>query len=161
LVRSTSPETGSRWGDYAGVEQDPVDPYTFWSHHEYRTNSWRTWVGEFSTMEDIALSSGTVTAGSSTILTVNAANPGETVHFLASLSLGSTAPPQLGGLVLDLGSVIYLGSSNANASGMASYAASVPAAAPVGANAYLQAAIQRGIANADSVKSNLVTEVIQ
>ena len=161
LVRSTSAETGSRWGDYSGVEQDPNDPNTFWSHHEYRTNSWRTWVGEFSTMEDIALTSGTVTAGSTTILTVNSAAPGETVHFLASLSLGSTAPPQLGGLVLDLGSVIYLGSSNANSGGTASYAASVPAGAPVGASAYLQAAIQRGIANAESVKSNLVTETIQ
>ncbi|MCP4092473.1 MAG: hypothetical protein GY747_03405 [Planctomycetes bacterium] len=161
LVRSTSAETGSRWGDYSGVEQDPVDPNTFWSHHEYRTNSWRTWVGEFSTMEDLALTSRPVTAGSTTILTVNAANPGETVHFLASLSLGSTAPPQLGGLVLDLGSVIYLGSSSANGSGTASYAASVPGGAPVGVNAYLQATARRGIGGVDSVKSNLVTEVIQ
>jgi hypothetical protein len=161
LVRSTSPETGGRWGDYAGVEQDPVDPTTFWSHHEFRTSGWRTWVGEFSTNMDITLTSGTVTAGATTILSVADAQAGETVHFLASLSLGSSAPPQLGGLVLDLGSVIYLGSSTANTAGFASYATTVPAGAPVGANAYLQAAIQRGVSNVDSVKSNMVTEVIQ
>ena len=161
LVRSTSSETGGRWGDYAGVEQDPVDPTTFWSHHEFRTSGWRTWVGEFSTSMEITLASGSVTAGATTILSVTDASAGETVHFLASLSPGSTAPPQLGGLVLDLGSVIYLGSSTANAAGFASYATSVPAGAPVGASAYLQATIRRGVSNVDSVKSNLVTEVIQ
>ena len=161
LVRSTSPETGGRWGDYGSVEQDPVDPTTFWSHHEFRTTGWRTWVGEFSTNMDILLASTAVNAGSSTIITASNAQAGETVHFLASLSLGSTAPPQLGGLVLDIGSVIYLGSSTANGAGTASYATFVPARAPVGASAYLQAAIQRGVSNVDSVKSNLVTEIIQ
>ena len=41
---STSPETGNRWGDYSEIEPDPVEPRTFWAHHEYRTSSWRTWV---------------------------------------------------------------------------------------------------------------------
>ena len=161
MQRSTSPELGSRWGDYAGVEQDPADPATFWNHHEYRTNGWRTWVGEFAINLDLQLSSGAVVAGGNTFLDVSGALAGESVHYLASLSLGSTAPPQLGGLILDLGSVIYLGNSVANASGQASFVTSVPTGAPVGANAYLQAVVQRGVGGADSVKSNLVTEVIQ
>ncbi|MCL4211683.1 MAG: hypothetical protein KJZ68_13595, partial [Phycisphaerales bacterium] len=50
---STSPETGSRWGDYSGIEEDPADPSAFWNHHEYRTTSWRTWVGRFSILESL------------------------------------------------------------------------------------------------------------
>jgi hypothetical protein len=41
---STSPNAGSRWGDYSEVEVDPVNGITFWAHHEYREASWRTWV---------------------------------------------------------------------------------------------------------------------
>jgi hypothetical protein len=41
---STSPDTSGRWGDYSEVEPDPVQPRTFWAHHEYREASWRTWV---------------------------------------------------------------------------------------------------------------------
>jgi len=44
---STSPEQGSRWGDYGGIEHDPANPGVFWNHHEYRTTNWRTWVGRF------------------------------------------------------------------------------------------------------------------
>ena len=50
---SNSPETGSRWGDYSGVDQDPVEPGVFWNHHEYRTSSWRTWVGRFDILEGL------------------------------------------------------------------------------------------------------------
>ena len=45
MQTSNSPEEGSRWGDYSGLEEDPVEPGVFWSHTEYRTSSWRTWVG--------------------------------------------------------------------------------------------------------------------
>ncbi|MCB9837851.1 MAG: hypothetical protein H6813_00795 [Phycisphaeraceae bacterium] len=48
LKSSTSPETLDRWGDYAGIQEDPVEPGVFWGHGEYRTTSWRTWVGRFS-----------------------------------------------------------------------------------------------------------------
>ena len=46
LQESTSPETGSRWGDYAGVDEEPDHPGVFWTHNEYRTSAWRTWVGQ-------------------------------------------------------------------------------------------------------------------
>ena len=48
MQTSTSPDTSTRWGDYAGIQEDPFDPGVFWSHGEYRTSSWRTWVGKFS-----------------------------------------------------------------------------------------------------------------
>ncbi len=48
---STSPELGSRWGDYGGMHIDPSSKdgnfSQFWSCLEYRTTSWRTWVGTF------------------------------------------------------------------------------------------------------------------
>ena len=46
LQQSTSPETGDRWGDYAGVDEEPDLPGTFWTFNQYRTTSWRTWVGQ-------------------------------------------------------------------------------------------------------------------
>lgn len=47
MQESTSAEQGDRWGDYAGLQADPNGPFSFWSFHEYRTTSWRTWVGNF------------------------------------------------------------------------------------------------------------------
>jgi hypothetical protein len=45
---NTSAYSGSRWGDYAGIDVDPVDGETMWAHHEYAVGgSWRTWVSSF------------------------------------------------------------------------------------------------------------------
>jgi hypothetical protein len=162
LQRSTSPENGSRWGDYSGVEQDPVRPNVFWSHNEYRTSSWRTWVGEMSVQDEIGLGISAIQAGSSSLWTASAAQNGEVVNFLVSLNPGTFTPPQLGGLALDLGSpVTFVGNAVANTFGIATLNVNVPAGAPVGSTAYVQAAIIRGVGGIDSVKSNLVTEVIQ
>jgi hypothetical protein len=46
MQESTSPEEDDRWGDYAGVDEEPDNPGTFWTCNEYRTSSWRTWVGQ-------------------------------------------------------------------------------------------------------------------
>ncbi|MFK5956516.1 MAG: hypothetical protein QM477_08745 [Planctomycetota bacterium] len=162
LQISTSPETGTRWGDYSGVEQDPNDPLTFWSHHEYRTAGWRTWVGEFSLAQDLTLNTPVLTPGSSSSWIVDGANAGETVQYLVSLNAGTWAPPQLGGLILDMGTpATYVGGAIANGAGTSSLVITVPGAAPSGATAYLQAAAIRGVSGVDSVKSNLVTTVIQ
>ena len=48
MQTSTTPEENDRWGDYSGIQEDPVAPGVFWGHSEYRTSSWRTWVGRFS-----------------------------------------------------------------------------------------------------------------
>lgn len=45
---SSSPENGDRWGDYAGIHEDPADPGTFWSLLEYRTSFWNSWAARFS-----------------------------------------------------------------------------------------------------------------
>ena len=45
---STTPEPEDRWGDYSGIQEDPIAPGVFWGHNEYRTSSWRTWVSRFS-----------------------------------------------------------------------------------------------------------------
>ncbi len=48
MQTSTTPEPLDRWGDYAGIQEDPSEPGVFWGHTEYRTSAWRTWVGRFS-----------------------------------------------------------------------------------------------------------------
>ena len=47
LQTNTVPYTQPRWGDYAGVEEDPADPGIFWSHLEYCVGPWETWVGKW------------------------------------------------------------------------------------------------------------------
>ena len=52
---STGPYSSGRWGDYGGVNVDPADGLTFWSHHEYaESNSWRTWIAGFTPTFDPA-----------------------------------------------------------------------------------------------------------
>ena len=42
---STGPSSTSRWGDYTGIDIDPVDGKTTWVHGEYTTaGGWRTWI---------------------------------------------------------------------------------------------------------------------
>jgi hypothetical protein len=119
---SDSPETGSRWGDYAGLEEDPADPGTFWSHHEYRTSSWRTWIGRF-TPGDIgnALTlnlSLPLTSGTNASATVDGSVPFSTVYLYNGSGLGSTTVPGLGDLDIDNGRLVL--SRRANAAGTAS-----------------------------------------
>ena len=156
LQRSTSPETGSRWGDYSGLEEDPVVPGTFWSHTEYRTSSWRTWVGEFFTVKNPILSQTVLIAGFPVHFTVENAEPGEIVTYLYSLTGSGTGPcvPQLGGLCLDiLQPITITGTAVADATGIAELVVTVPPNAPP-ITVSSQAVIQRGAGGVDSVKSN-------
>ncbi|MEW6071685.1 MAG: PKD domain-containing protein [Planctomycetota bacterium] len=45
LKSSPTNYTGSRYGDYSGVDQDPAQPERFWSHAEYSRGPWETWIG--------------------------------------------------------------------------------------------------------------------
>ncbi len=162
LQISTSPETGNRWGDYSGVQQDPVNPNRFWSHLEFRQSSWRTWAAEMEVGGQVLslIYSGFV-AGSTVTFTVGQAQPNETVIFYGSLTPGTVCPPELGGLCLDLGGTYRtLGTDVADAFGVATLSKFLPARF-AGQTAYVQAAAQRGVNNVDSVKSNLVSDVIQ
>ena len=161
LQSSTSPETGNRWGDYSGLEEDPVAPGKYWSHNEFRTSGWLTWIGEFELPHDLNLSVAPIVAGGLSGFTATNGTVGENIYFLVSLNSGAYAPPQLGGLALDLAQPIYhVGTASANAFGTAGINVSIPSNAPVGATAYVQAVAKRGVGGTDSVKSNLVAEVI-
>ncbi len=88
---------------------------------------------------------------------------GETVHFLYSFAGSGTGPcpPVLGGnLCLDiLNPIVNAGFATTAADGSTTYPFLVPHSAPL-APIYLQAVIQRGSGNSESVKSNLVVRVI-
>ncbi|MCX8266756.1 MAG: hypothetical protein OTI37_04000, partial [Planctomycetota bacterium] len=161
LQASTSPETGSRWGDYSGLEEDPSSPGKYWSHNEFRTSGWRTWIGEFELAHDLDLSVSPITVGGVSVFTAANGAVGENIHFLVSRYPGIYAPPQLGGLALDIVQPIYrVGADSVNAFGTAEINVSVPSNAPLGTTAYVQAVARRGAGGNASVKSNLVAEVI-
>ena len=156
MQTSTSPEGGSRWGDYSGLEEDPAEPGTFWNHHEYRTSSWRTWIGHFSLDLGLQLSATPLVRGTTATLTASNAQDGETVWFLYSLAgQGSgPCPPQLGGLCLDiLNPITNLGSA-VSSGGSAAISAPIPSGAPL-VPVWMHAVVQRGIGNVDSIKSNV------
>ncbi len=162
MQTSTSPEGGGRWGDYSGLEEDPANPGTFWNHHEYRTSSWRTWIGNFAVDPGINLTSSPLVRGTTATLTTTGASDGERVWFLYSLAgTGSgPCPPQLGGLCLDLLNPVSIAGSSISSGGSANFNIAVPGGAPL-IPVHLQAVIQRGAGNVDSVKSNVRTETIQ
>ncbi len=161
LQTSTSAETGSRWGDYSGLEEDPLIPGKYWSHNEFRTSGWRTWIGEFELAHELDLTVTPITPGGLSAFSAANGNAGENIYFLLSLNSGSYAPPQLGGLALDLAQPVYhVGTAVANAAGNAGINVNIPNNAPVGANVYIQVVAIRGIGGIDSVKSGLVVEII-
>ncbi len=162
MQTSTSPEGGSRWGDYSGLEEDPAQPGSFWNHHEYRTTSWRTWIGHFSVDVGLQLTATPLVRGTTATLTASNANDGESVWFLYSLAgQGSgPCPPQLGGLCLDIINPITIIGSSVSSGGTATYLVPVPAGAPL-IPVWMQAVVQRGVGNVDSIKSNVHATSIQ
>jgi len=126
LQISTSPEEGGRWGDYSGLEEDPVSPGTFWSHHEYRTSSWRTWVGKFTPMAapetDTILLTGptSVNVHGFVIYDWSKAPPSAPWFMLLSKKLGGTT---INGQPFDIGpGVRIMGSGTTSPAGTGSWA---------------------------------------
>lgn len=161
LQISTAPETGSRYGDYSGVEQDPDSDTLFWSAHEYVTSGWRVWIGMIELSDAVLdLTSTLLIHGQPVTFTIANCNPSETVTVFGSLAGGTYCPPGYGGLCLELGgNVRTVGTTNANGAGVATLTVTVPANF-TGRTVQVQAAAIRGIAGADSVKSNLLTIVV-
>ncbi|HEX9794589.1 MAG TPA: hypothetical protein VGC54_11455 [Planctomycetota bacterium] len=159
---STSPETGSRWGDYSGVEEDPASPGTFWSHLEYRTGSWRTWAGRWDVAAGFSLETTSLVRGQAATLTAKNALDGETVYFLYSTT-GQGAGScfgQLGGLCLDILDPVKIAGTATSNGGVAALIANVPNNAPQ-VPIYMQAVVRRGVGNVDSIKSNVAVETVQ
>jgi PKD repeat protein len=48
LKTSGSSYPGDRYGDYSGLDEDPANPGTFWSHAEYSVGAWETWVAPWT-----------------------------------------------------------------------------------------------------------------
>lgn len=100
--------------------------------------------------------------GQSTSAKVCNTTPIELVYLAYSLA-GTGAgpcPPPLGGLCLDILAPRLFGSQAASSLGSAEFSATIPASAPL-IPVYVQAVIPRGVGGSLSVKSNVVTEVIQ
>jgi hypothetical protein len=161
LQISTAPETGSRYGDYSGLEQDPTSETCFWSAHEYITSGWRVWIGGIEIGDTVLdLSATLLIANFPATFTVQNCLAGETITVFGSLSSGTYCPPGYGGLCLEMGgNVQTVGTAVADATGVASVTRTVPASIQ-GRTVYLQAAAIRGLAGVDSVKSNLVISVV-
>ena len=153
---STSAETGSRWGDYAGLEEDPVDPGTFWNHHEYRTSSWRTWIGRFTPGDngaDLVLTlSLPLVGGQTNNATVDGSDPFTTVYLCNGSGPGSTIVPGLGELDIDNGRLLL--SRGANSAGFTNINRFVPTRLS-GFTVWLQAI------DANGLVSNVETTTIQ
>ncbi len=90
-------------------------------------------------------------------LTVTNVDPGETVHFAASLAGTGSGPCLPSGPCLDLLDPIELiAKADANAEGWVSVTVPVPAGAPDGLPVSFQAGVLRGPAGVDSVVTNAV-----
>jgi hypothetical protein len=93
----------------------------------------------------LGLSVAYAVPGETTLLHVAGANPGDTVFFGYDDAVGNgPCPPTLGGQCLDLLQPQLLGQAVANVRGDAWLVVPVPASAPVGADAWFQAAVVAG-----------------
>lgn len=116
---STSPEQGSRWGDYSGLEEDPAAPGTFWGLTEYRAADWRTWVTRVDANKTMIVSASTLRAGQPGTLTATNCAAGGKVNFYYSVrGEGSTVIDALN-VTLDIDRAKFIGSVTADASGVA------------------------------------------
>ncbi|MAW60427.1 MAG: hypothetical protein CMJ94_06290 [Planctomycetes bacterium] len=156
LKTSNSPENGSRWGDYAGLEEDPVVPGKFWNHHEFRTSSWRTWIDGCETGGsgyplDLQLG-GALVAGTTASATVDGTTPFAQVYLYNGSGPGSTTVPGVG--TLDIANGNRLMTRTANAAGTASFVRTLPGRL-AGFTVWLQAIDEFG------ALSQIVNEQIQ
>lgn len=148
LKESNGPHTGSRWGDYSGIDEDPDRPGVFWSHNEYNTTgqSWRTWVGEINAKRGLVLSVNQIIRGQPSTLTVSNATANGTVYFAYSVQgLSDLFVPFLD-VTVGLRSPTLIGSRTADATGTAVLTMNVPPNAPP-IPVWIQAAENRNASN--------------
>ncbi len=97
---------------------------------------------------DLILDVSDVIPGQLATFTISQADPGETVFLLrstAGVGGGGPCPAPLGGACLDIhGPVTVMTSATANAQGVATIRANIPASAPNGLHAFFEAAAPRG-----------------
>lgn len=96
-------------------------------------------------------------SGETSFYVVTGATPGEDVNLIYSTSGLGSGPcvPALGGMCLDiLGPITLFATVPANANGVATFSAAVPAGVPFGLDVAVQAVIQRGVGGVGSVRTN-------
>jgi len=148
LKESNGPHTGSRWGDYSGIDEDPDRPGVFWNHHEYNTTgvSWRTWVGEINARRGLVLGVDQIVRGQPATITVTNAGPNSTVYFAYSVAgLSDLYVPFLD-VTIGLRNPTLIGSRTADSTGTAILTMNVPPNAPR-VPVWVQAAESRNASN--------------
>ncbi len=127
---SRNAHTSGRWGDYSGTQADPVQPDSFWGHHEFTDgalSSWRTWVARYDLRpEAMRLSVDPLVAGSPATLRITGATPGVSVRFAASLTGVALTEVPILQAVLSLDAPRPVGSAVADGSGEALLVIQVP-----------------------------------
>ncbi len=143
MVDGLGTDTSGRWGDYAGVDEDPSAPGTFWSSNEYPgsgNSNWRTWVGQIIVNAGMQIAVDQVVVGQTTNIAVSGADPNSQVYFFYSLKgEGATVISQLN-VTLDIKKAKLIDSRTADANGNASLSKVVPNGAPVGFPIWFQTA---------------------
>lgn len=99
------------------------------------------------------------TQGDPMRVVASGAVPGEIVGFVMGLAPGATCPTRLGGLCLEVARTASR-HAVADASGTATVEFPVPVTTAYGTQLFVQAAAIRGAGGADSVKSNLASDVV-
>ena len=144
MVDGLGTDTSGRWGDYAGVDEDPSAPGTFWASNEYPgsgNSNWRTWVGQIVVEPGMQITADQVVRGQLTTLDVTGADPNVEVFFYYSLkgTNHTTFIPQLN-VTLDIDKAKLIDSSFADGTGHASISKVVPNRAPLGKPIWFQGA---------------------
>ena len=141
LKESDGPTSSSRWGDYSGSDEDPVDPGVVWSHTIYNStgSDWRGWVGRTDTdMLMVFDDPGVIFRNASVTLNVHGAHPGGYVFFAFSRAGAGSSYILALNAWLDLASPMNAGHAVANSAGDATLTRWVPGVVATGA-IYLQA----------------------
>ncbi len=149
LKESEGPTTSSRWGDYSGNDEDPVDAGVVWSHTIYNTtgSDWRTWVGRTDTDQLMVLDDpGPLTRGTNATITLKGAAASGTVYVAYSLSGPGEHPVPMLDATLDLADPALAGTATAAADGSVIFTAFVPLLAPLGP-LYLQVVEENNTSN--------------
>ncbi|MFG0330205.1 MAG: hypothetical protein ACF8PN_09935 [Phycisphaerales bacterium] len=134
LQESEGPHTGSRWGDYSGIDEDPTAPGVYWNHHLYNTTgfNWRTWVGRVDAKQSLTLEVTPLFRGQNATATITGATPNGTVYLGYSFTgTGSQYIPALD-VNAGLANGQLLTTITADAFGQISYSFTVPNNAPTG-----------------------------
>jgi len=156
LKESDGPSTSTRWGDYSGNDEDPVDPGVVWSHTIYNStgSDWRTWVGKTDTDKLMVLDDpGPINPGSSVTLSAHSAAAFGTVYFTYSVvGMGSKYVASLNA-TLDLASPKLASFTTADGNGDASITANVPGSAQSGP-LYIQTIEENNTSNVISTSIN-------